>query len=179
MYYFFLIDCRFWTGGLHFRHHAFGVIIWWIAKFGYRYNELSWLLQMTSCWEKWKINNPFSKCSSWSSLNLVSIFVLEWQGDRIDAMSFVSCKGTSELRINVVQVCMHLLGVGKPSPWNTCPRWPPQAAQVISVRVMNDELSTCLLMAPGMAVIWSVRVINKISFKGTDRRRMLATRNRS
>ena len=107
MYYFFLIDCRFWTGGLHFRHHAFGVIIWWIAKFGYRYNELSWLLQMTSCWEKWKINNPFSKCSSWSSLNLVSIFVLEWQGDRIDAMSFVSCKGTSELRIDVVQVCTY------------------------------------------------------------------------
>ena len=45
----------------------------------------------------------------------------------------------------------HLLGVGNFSPLNTWPRWPPQAAQVISVRVVNIDLSSCRLTAPGMA----------------------------
>ena len=45
----------------------------------------------------------------------------------------------------------HLLGVGKFSPLNTWPRWPPQAAQVISVRVLPRDLSSCRLTAPGIA----------------------------
>ena len=45
-----------------------------------------------------------------------------------------------------------LLGLGKPSPLNTCPKCPPQAAQVISVLVMNIDLSSCLLTAPGIAI---------------------------
>lgn len=44
-----------------------------------------------------------------------------------------------------------LLGVGNPSPLNTCPKCPPQAVQTISVRVIPKEVSSCLLTAPGMA----------------------------
>ena len=48
---------------------------------------------------------------------------------------------------------MNLLGVSNPSPLKTWPRWPPQAAHVISVRVMNILLSSCRLIAPGIADI--------------------------
>jgi len=44
------------------------------------------------------------------------------------------------------------LGVGNPSPWKTCPRWPPQAVHVISMRRIPKLLSSCLLTAPGIAI---------------------------
>ena len=50
----------------------------------------------------------------------------------------------------------HVLGVENPSPLNTWPRWPPQAVQVISMRVMNMDLSSCRLTAPGIAISRSV-----------------------
>jgi hypothetical protein len=45
----------------------------------------------------------------------------------------------------------HILGVLNPSPLNTWPRWPPQAVQVISMRVTNIDLSSWRLTAPGIA----------------------------
>jgi len=47
---------------------------------------------------------------------------------------------------------LHSLGVSNPSPLKTCPRWPPHAVQVISVRVIPYDSSSCLVTAPGIAV---------------------------
>jgi|SRR5882762_3104413 len=48
---------------------------------------------------------------------------------------------------------VRVLGVSNPSPLKTCPRWPPHAAQVISVLVVKKLLSSYLLIAPGIAIL--------------------------
>lgn len=54
------------------------------------------------------------------------------------------------LKLMLLTQCLSSVGVGYPSPLNTCPKCPPQLAQTISVRSMPNEVSRCRLTAPGM-----------------------------
>lgn len=73
-------------------------------------------------------------------------------------MEFTQCRSSAVCE-HIVSIIAKIdversisLGVSNPSPLKTCPRCPPQAAQVISVRVMNSDLSSCLFTAPGIAI---------------------------
>lgn len=46
------------------------------------------------------------------------------------------------LMLTLFTQCLSSVGVGNPSPLNTCPRWPPQFEQVISTRLQDIEYSS-------------------------------------
>nr|WVD56317.1 methioninesulfoxide reductase [Botrytis cinerea]WVD56318.1 methioninesulfoxide reductase [Botrytis cinerea] len=52
--------------------------------------------------------------------------------------------------LTLLTQCLSSVGVLKPSPLNTCPKWPPQFEHTISVRCIPKVLSVCLVTAPGM-----------------------------
>lgn len=58
------------------------------------------------------------------------------------------CLGTNLIDREFTQ-CLWSVGVGNPSPSNTCPRWPPQFLHVISTRFIPKLLSSCLSTVPG------------------------------
>lgn len=55
-----------------------------------------------------------------------------------------------KFRLMLLTQCLSSVGVGWPSPLKTCPRWPPQLEQTISVRAMPKVLSSWRVTAPGM-----------------------------
>lgn len=52
-------------------------------------------------------------------------------------------------KLTLFTQCLSSVGVGYPSPLNTCPRCPPQLLHTISVRSIPNELSVYRLTAPG------------------------------
>lgn len=53
-------------------------------------------------------------------------------------------------KLTLLTQCRSSVGVGYPSPLNTCPKWPPQLLHTISVRCIPNAPSTCRVTAPGM-----------------------------
>ena len=54
------------------------------------------------------------------------------------------------LREMLFTQCLSSVGVGNPSPLNTCPKCEPQLEHTISVRVIPNLLSSNLFTAPGI-----------------------------
>ena len=52
-------------------------------------------------------------------------------------------------KLTLFTQCLSSVGVGYPSPLNTCPKCPPQLLHTISVLSMPNELSVYLFTAPG------------------------------
>lgn len=53
-------------------------------------------------------------------------------------------------KLTLFTQCLSSVGVGYPSPLNTCPKCPPQLLHTISVRSIPNDRSVCLVTAPGM-----------------------------
>lgn len=54
------------------------------------------------------------------------------------------------LKLTLFTQCLSSVGVGYPSPLNTCPKCPPQLLHTISVLSIPNELSVYRFTAPGM-----------------------------
>lgn len=57
---------------------------------------------------------------------------------------------SENLILTLFTQCLSSVGVGYPSPLNTCPKWPPQFEHTISVLDIPNDLSSCLITAPGI-----------------------------
>jgi hypothetical protein len=57
---------------------------------------------------------------------------------------------SEKFKLTLLTQCLSSVGVAYPSPLKTCPKWPPQFEQTISVLDIPKDLSVCRVTAPGM-----------------------------
>ena len=56
-----------------------------------------------------------------------------------------------KLMLTLFTQCLSSFGVSNFSPLKICPKWPPQFAHIISVRIISIDSSSFSLIAPGIA----------------------------
>lgn len=95
------------------------------------------------------VHSPILRTTPYTPFNTVYPDPKQYlQPNNIYAFAFAS--SSVNRKLTLFTQCLSSVGVGYPSPLNTCPKCPPQLLHTISVLSIPNELSVYRFTAPGM-----------------------------